>query len=400
MSKVLNRGRAERVLREAGVDVLVGTTSNNVTYLSGYQPFGQRFLPTTQVYAVVAADALDRATVVAPIADADMAAQFPTPEAQMRWYGRFFVEAPASEESERDLSDELQRFGRFNATQPASSALDELLDALRAYPSNARIAVDERGIAPANYAALREALGVRVTPGADLLDRIRMVKTPEEIRRLQRAVEVIEASYLAALEAAHEGMTEIEMAMVFDTTTVRLGCAPVFTVIAFGARSAFPNAVPSAARLHPGDIIRFDIGCRAEGYNSDISRTAVFGQPSPKQRAYYQAIFDGEEAGLAAMRPGARACDIFATAVDATRKGGIAHYRRQHVGHGIGLDVYDHPVLNESAETALEPGMVFEVETPYYEIGFGGIQVEDTAVITDSGYELLTRTPRTLRVVS
>lgn len=396
MSSLLNRERAARVLREAGADILVGTTSNNVTYLSGYQPFGQRFLPTTQVYAVVQADALDQATVVAPIADTDMAVQFPTPDAHMRWYGRFFVETPPTEDG---LSEEMRRFAAFNAAQPPASALAVLLDVLRACPAQARIAVDERGIAPANYAALAEEFGARLMPGADLLDRIRMVKTPEEIRRLRRAVEVIEASYRAALEAAHEGMTEHEMATVFDTTTVQLGCAPVFTVIAFGERSAFPNAVPSDARLRPGDIIRFDIGCRAEGYNSDISRTAIFGQPSPKQHAYYQAILDGEEAGLAALRPGARACDIFATAVTATQKGGIPHYRRQHVGHGIGLDVYDHPVLNESTQTPLEPGMVFEVETPYYEIGFGGIQVEDTAVITESGYELLTRTPRTLRSV-
>ncbi len=285
------------------------------------------------------------------------------------------------------------------ASSTSASALEALSTELATYSAETRIAVDERGIAPAAYATLQLRFGERLTSGADLLDCIRMVKTPEEVRRLTRAVEVIETSYLAALDAAREGISEAEMAVIFDQTTIALGCAPVFTVIAFGERSALPNAIPGERRLGPGDLIRFDIGCRADGYASDISRTAVFGQPSAKQRAYYQAILDGEDAGLAALRAGARACDVFAAAVEGTRAGGIAHYRRHHVGHGIGLDVYDHPVLNTTTETTLEPGMVFEVETPYYEIGFGGIQVEDTVVITDTGYQMLTRTPRELRVI-
>lgn len=398
MSSLLNQARAERILNAAGVDVLVATSYQNVYYLSDYQAFGQRFLPTTQVYAVAAAGSLDQATVIAPIADADMHAQFPAPEpaARMVYYGRFVVVPP---EPDAELTNELRRFATdaLGATQP--SALAALTVALDAYPAATRIALDERGIAPASYAALRERYGDRLMPGADLLDRIRMVKTPEEIRRLTRAVEAIEASYEAAIAAAREGMTEAEMAVVFDQETIALGCAPIFTVIAFGERSALPNAVPGARRLRPGDLIRFDIGCRAEGYSSDISRTAVFGTPSPKQRAYYQAILDGEDAELAAMRAGVRACDLFTAAVEGTRGGGIAHYERHHVGHGIGLDVYDHPVLNAATETALEPGMVFEVETPYYEIGFGGVQVEDTVVVTVTGYQMLTKTSRELRVV-
>ncbi len=80
------------MLREADVDVLVGTTYNNVRYLSDFQAFGQRFLPTTQVYAIVRSDQLDQATVIAPLADADMYAQFPAPAARILFYGSFYVE--------------------------------------------------------------------------------------------------------------------------------------------------------------------------------------------------------------------------------------------------------------------------------------------------------------------
>jgi Xaa-Pro dipeptidase len=396
MAALLNRPRAERILAEAGVDALVATTYANVYYLSGYLPFSQRFLTTTQVYAVAAADRLDQATVIAPIADADMYAQFPPAGTRLVFYGRFYVEPPAAG---IPLDEEMRRFAAAAAAEARPSALEALTAELDRFPPTARLAVDQRGIDPAGHAALRARYGDRLVAGAALLDRIRMVKTPEEVRRLTRAVEAIERSYEAALAAARPGMSERELAAVFDRETIAQGCSPVFTVIAFGERSSLPNAVPGQRRLRPGDLIRFDVGCRADGYASDIARTAVFGQPDARQAAYYQAILAGEDAALAALRPGARACDVFAAAVDAVRRGGIPHYRRHHVGHGIGLDVYDHPVLDEGTATVLEPGMVLEVETPYYEIGFGGLQVEDTVLITEDGYRRLTRTPRHLRVV-
>lgn len=398
MSELLNQPRAERLLQEAGVDVLVATTFQNVYYLSGYQSFGQRFLPTTQVYAVSAAETLTSPVVIAPIGDADMYAQFPAPNATMRFYGRFFVEQ-SPDLAPDSLTDEMRRFLDVAMRTPGPSAVDALIAELDRYPASARIAVDERGIAPAARETLADRYGQRLVAGADLFDRIRMVKTGEEIRRLTRAVEVIESSYLAALAAVREGMTEEEMAKVFDCNTILHGCTPIFTVIAFGERSALPNAVPGQRRLRPGDIIRFDIGCRAEGYCSDISRTAVFGRPSGQQQSRYAAILEGEVKALEMLRPGVPARAIFAAGIQATQQAGIPEYRRQHVGHGIGLDVYDHPVLNEVTETQLEPGMVFEVETPYYEIGLGGLQVEDTVVVTESGYTMLTQTSRNLTIV-
>src|SRR4029077_8289396 len=197
--------------------------------------------------------------------------------------------------------------------------------------------------------------------------------------------DVIEASYAKALSAAHEGMTESEMARVFDSETIRLGCDPAFTVIAFGDRSALPNAIPGHRALHSGDLIRFDIGCRADGYYSDIARTAVFGQPSSRQRDFYKAILEGEVFAIDQVRAGIPANQIFTAAVEGTRRAGIPHYRRHHVGHGIGLELYDMPILNEGTTTPLEAGMVLEVETPYYELGFGGLQVEDTILVTERG---------------
>jgi Xaa-Pro aminopeptidase len=99
------------------------------------------------------------------------------------------------------------------------------------------------------------------------------------------------------------------------------------------------------------------------------------------------------------MTPGRPACDVFNGAVERVRELGIPHYRRHHVGHGIGVEYYDLPILNPRTEIPLETGMIFEVETPYYELGFGGAFIEDTVQVTDSGVKVLTELDRELHVV-
>ncbi len=397
MTSVLNAPRAMRLLEAAGVDALVATSFQNVFYLAGYVGFSQRVLPATQVYAVARADALDQPVLVAPLGDLDMLAQVPARLGGVHPYGRFFVEPRRNGAL---LTEELARYEPLALQDPGGTPAGALLEELARLPSGARIALDESGLAPQVRDAVLAQFGERVVPGADLLARIRMVKTREEIDRLERSALVMEASIQAALAAAHAGMSEAEMARVFDARTVEQGAAPHFTVIAFGERAAFPNAVPSPARrLRRGDLIRFDVGCIVDLYRSDISRTAVFGPPSADVRQAYEAILAGEERALEAMRPGVPAREVFDAAMRGVQSAGLPGYRRHHVGHGIGLETYDLPMLNPATETPLESGMVFEVETPYYELGFGGVQVEDTVVVTDEGCGLLTRSSRELTVI-
>lgn len=396
MNPLLNVARAQKVFQDAGVDAILATTHANVRYLSGFVGFGQRLMPSTQVYALASVDRLEEPVVVLPAGELDVWAQFPPGAGKLSPYGRFFVEvAPDGARTGEDVA----RYRTLVDAEAQATSLGAITVELEALGPSVRIAVDERGIAPLARDALKNKFGDRVRDGAALFDQVRMVKTEEEIRRLTRATEVIEASYEKALSAAHRGMTESEMARVFDSETIRLGCDPAFTVIAFGDRSALPNAIPGNRSLQVGDIIRFDIGCRADGYYSDIARTAVFGESSTRQRDLYRAILEGEALAIDHVRAGVPASRIFAAAVDGTRKAGIPHYRRHHVGHGIGLDLYDMPILNEATSTALESGMVLEVETPYYELGFGGLQVEDTILVTDNGHTRLTGSSSELALI-
>jgi len=153
---------------------------------------------------------------------------------------------------------------------------------------------------------------------------------------------------------------------------------------------------PSPREIRRGDVIRFDVGGRYNHYRADIARNAVLGEPSAKVKTFHHAIRAGLLRAIEMVKPGARAADIFEASVETVRREGLPHYKRNHVGHGIGLDGYDAPDFSPGSKEVLEENMVICLETPYYELGFGGLQVEDMVVVTDTGYETLTHLPRGL----
>jgi len=150
--------------------------------------------------------------------------------------------------------------------------------------------------------------------------------------------------------------------------------------------------------LKKGDLVRFDGGCGYMGYICDMARTAVLGQPSEKQRKYYNAILKGEQIAMEIAKPGAKPSEIFRAAVQSVREEGIPHYQRHHTGHGIGIEGYDPPLIGPNVHTPLEEGMILCFETPYYEIGWGGPMIEDIVVIGNRP-RVLTRFSSELREI-
>ncbi|MDR7523425.1 MAG: Xaa-Pro peptidase family protein [Armatimonadota bacterium] len=393
---LLHAARADALMAASELDALVATTYQNVYYASGFWSFSQPILRTTQVYAVLPRGAPERVAVAFPAAEADMAAEAPPQAATLIPFGTFYVERGAASP---DGDGDARLLQLTLDTAPCPSPVAALVAALDAAGVIAgRVGVDETAMAAEVLEQVRaQRPMITFVPAASLWRAIRAVKTTEEIARLQRAARITEDAVEAALQAAAAGVTERAMAQVFEQALLAGGARPLFTVIAFGSHAAYPNAQPGRRRLAPGDLIRFDVGCRYEGYCSDIARTAVFGVPSPRQVATYQALLDGEEAALAAIRAGVSAEAVFEAAVRCVRDNGLSHYRRHHVGHGVGLEIYDEPLLAPGQTAVLEAGMVLEVETPYYEVGFGGLQVEDTVLVTDDGCRLLTVGDRSLR---
>jgi Xaa-Pro aminopeptidase len=386
-----HRTRLTGVLDAEGLDALVATTTENLYYVTGFRSIAHALFRGLELYGVFTRHGTG---LVIPFIDTTGVAAEGIAVDHLACYGKFFFEYA---DDPGDIGRKVQdwtRAPRASAPEALVSVLGELGVLGR------RIGVDEGGLFPAAWRRLEHELGAaNAAPAYQLFRRARMVKSPGEVRRLERAAQIAEDGVAAVLPMLKAGVTEREAAHVFEAEILRRGASPFFTVITFGERAALADVSASERALAPGEMVRFDLGCVYGGYRSDIARTAVLGTASDKLARYYGAALAGERAAIAAMKPGVPVSEIFELATKVTREHGIPHYQRNHVGHGIGLEPYDPPTINAATATPLEPGMVFCVETPYYEHPWGGIQVEDAVEITPGGVRMLTRSSRELKIL-
>jgi Xaa-Pro dipeptidase len=394
---LLNEARLEEFLATESLDAVIGTSPENVLYLSGYWAMSQWVRRGPQAYVLRPRKALGDATVVTSSALLDLVADQDI-TADIRRYSYFRADL---DETAR-LSPADVRQNRLFATEAYPGPVEALAAAIRERGlAKSRIGIDEIGITPQCMEQLASAFpDATFVRAFSIMEKVRSIKTPEEISRLRRAASISEQSVDAALGAAVAGMTEIEMARVFHGRTVELDGVPVTGCIGFGERSAMSNVQPSSRALKQGDVIRFDVGCRYKYYRSDMSRIAVMGEPSPKLRRYHNALYKGVERAYEILKPGLKISELFRQVMDTVQKEGIPHYSRSHVGHGIGIEGYDPPNIAAETSDVFQENMVICVETPYYELGFAGLQVEDMILITRDGAESLMARDGKLRVLA
>jgi len=383
--------RLTTVLDAEDLDAIVATSTENLYYVTGFRSIAHALFRGLELYGVFTRQGTG---LVIPFIDTTGVAADGIHADHLACYGKFFFEYA-------DDPGAVGKKVRDWTASPMPGPADALVKVLGDLGVlGRRIGVDESGLFPAAWRVLEGRLGgSTLLPAYQLFRRARMVKSADEIARLERAAQIAEDGIAAVLSMLKAGVTERQAAYAYEATVLERGAEPFFTVVTFGDRAALADVYPAERALASGEMIRFDLGCIYKSYRSDISRTAVLGKPSDKLARYYAAILAGENAEMAAMKPGVPVARIFDAAVAATRANGIPHYQRHHVGHGIGLEPYDPPTLNAATSMPLEPGMVFCVETPYYEHGWGGVQVEDTVAVTETGVRRLTRSSQELAVV-
>jgi Xaa-Pro dipeptidase len=395
----MNVERARAIMEREGLDGLVAATLENFFYCSGIWNLGQELFPhDTQAYVVATRQQPDAGLLAVSVGEADLTLEaYPTLRGAFT-YGTFFRELPDGV----DLNADERRVWQITYERaPKADPFEALCAALEdSGLSTGTIGVDERGPNRDLLDQLRARFPrLEVRPASHTFRLIRMVKTPAEHERLIGALRVTEYALRTTVASAREGITERELAHIFEQAIVERGARPGFTLLRYGRGMALGQVSPGATPLQKGDYIWFDVGCTLNGYRSDIGRIVSFGEPSKKLQTYYDASKGGQSRAFELMTPGRTACDVFNGAVERVRELGIPHYRRHHVGHGIGVEYYDLPILNPRTEIPLEAGMVFEVETPYYEFGFGGAFIEDTVIVRDNGVERLTELDRDLQIV-
>lgn len=394
-----NADHAREVLRVEDLGGLISSTLENNFYMSGIWFHGQELFPRdAESYVVANADHPERGTVVTSIAGADEALEARDTIAGIETFGTFFREIIPGV----DLDDDERRVADVTALhqtgRPSVDALVAGIEAQRLVGS--RIAVDERGAAVGLLDRLAERLpSTTFVPGYALFRKIRSVKSEDEVKSLVATLRVTENALRETFAAMTEGVTERELKGTFERSILTQGARLNFCLVRFSRGMALGQLPAGGTQLRPGDFVFFDLGCNLDGYKSDIGRVVSFGEPTSQLRAQFDAVRAGQQTAIDTMRPGIAACDVFNAAVDAVRGAGLPEYRRHHVGHAIGLETYDMPVLTPHDTTPLASNMVFEVETPLYQIGVGGAFIEDTVHVSDGGARILTEIPRELIVI-
>jgi len=390
-------GRLRAAMGAMDVEALVAASAANVQYLTGFA-LGMEsltlFAGGHPLFGILLRRD-DRPALVAPVTDL-VPAVFRGVAARLHPYGKNYVVLPERADGLEGL--ERGALEALRAAQPAPDAIQAAAAILR--DAGVRRAGVDDGGAPSLHRALAAALpGVELVPAADAFRRVRAVKESDEVERLRHAARIVETAMEEVWRHARPGASEAQLAHRAARVMADAGARPTLWYVGVGTASALVDRLPTDRAVAPGDLVMVDFGCEYGGYYADLARTAVVGPPAARVAQYYAAVHAAETAAISRLRAGRTAAEVFREAVGAARRGGIPHFDRRHVGHGIGLEPYDLPVITDTAEEGLEAGTVLNVETPYYEVGFGGLQLEDTLVVTPDGVHLLSGAPRELRVL-
>jgi Xaa-Pro dipeptidase len=258
-----------------------------------------------------------------------------------------------------------------------------------------RVGVEER-VRFAVYDGIRkEAPSLEFTSADPVTAGCRVIKSPAEIALLQRANDITIEAYRAAFTTLREGMSNGELAKNISAAFRALG-ADGGAMAIFGKYTAFPHGSIAPQKLREGDFVLIDDGVSVEGYQSDITRTVIFGKPTARQRQVWDLERKAQDAALAAANVGATCESVDAAARDVITKGGFGPGYKvpglpHRTGHGIGLDGHEWTYLVKGNKTKIQPGMCFSDEPTIAIYGEFGVRLEDCMYITESGAKMFTK---------
>ena len=397
---LINVDRLQKRMDEEGLDGIVATTLANVFYFTGVLSDGLQLFPYEhQSYAVITRDHPTEAYLIASLGFANQAWMGYDTLKEVVTYGKFYRPGPFID-TQLSKNEEWLRI-IAQEVKPEATPVDALVVALNKMGlEDKKVGLDELNLKPGVRETLIEKLPrAQFVQASKMLRWVRKVKTPPEIESLKRVTKIAENAIVAALGIAREDVMEYEMAREFDRSIVSQGGRPEFTLIRFGRNGIAGEVDPGRTPLKRGDTIWFDVGCSNDGYYSDIARIASLGEPNPRSRSIYNALRIGEQEGINQARAGMTGEGLFSLTLEASRAAGLPHYERHHLGHGIGIELYEDVSIAPGIKDILEEGTVVNIETPYYEFGLGALHVEDPFIVSASGNKLLTSLSRELLIV-
>jgi len=398
---LINLDRARRIMEKYGLDALIATHPHNVFYVSNFPKHPVCASPLTPclcdipAYAILPLEKNIEPAVIVPMIQLGCMLGADSWIKDFRYYGTFFT----YESKDLDLKKlsplekaVVEVYRSVKLGKELIEVLKETLDDKGL--SKGRLGLDEEGLTPRIFQRVKEALpNAEIVDGTDVFYEIRLVKGPEEIDRMRKAADINLKALKAVWDAVKVGVTEVELWEV--TKGGGFSVHPSLSGVTAGREFSaivISGLNPTKRPLERGDIIRMDCDLIYKDYFSDVARSGVIGKPSEKVKRYFDAIIAGHDKAEEAMKPGAKPSEIFRIAVDTIKRSGISWYDRPVCGHGIGIECYN-PLMSigPKCNTILEPGMTINLETPYYEIGLGGFNLENTVLVTKRGNEVISK---------
>jgi Xaa-Pro aminopeptidase len=249
-------------------------------------------------------------------------------------------------------------------------------------------------LAVENYRSLAKGLRgkAKLKPQGKLVWELRKVKDAEELEFMRKAGELTCEGMKTAYEVIRPGVREFEAAAEIEYAMRRKGSwgTAFESIVASGARSAYPHGGCTEREICEGDLVVVDIGASYRYYRSDMTRTLVAGKPSEKQKRLYEIVKTAQQRAVEAVKPKAKAKDIDAVARKIIEEAGYGEYFVHGLGHGVGLEVHEPPTLSQQSKDRLMIGNVVTVEPGIYIVDFGGIRIEDTVLVNEHGREKFT----------
>jgi Xaa-Pro aminopeptidase len=270
-----------------------------------------------------------------------------------------------------------------------------------------RLAFEAQEMTVERYAALGSPdLGLTLIPLGHAVEELRMTKDETEITLLARACAITSEAFADALQAMRPGITEREFAIVLERAMTDRGAdRPAFdSIVASGPNGATAHHAPGERQLTAGDLVTIDCGARVGGYHADMTRTVAIGEPAAWQREIYEIVSAAQRAAVAAVRVGAEVAAVDAVARDMIAEAGHGDHFQHGLGHGVGLEIHEAPMIGYGKTGTLGDRVPVTVEPGIYLPGRGGVRIEDTLVVragagAAGSAEMLTTTTRELLVL-
>jgi Xaa-Pro aminopeptidase len=234
----------------------------------------------------------------------------------------------------------------------------------------------------------------------DMIRDLRMIKTPDEIRRIKEACKLADACIGHISGLIQAGRSEYDIGLDIEFFYRRNGAEVAFDpIVASGPNSAKPHAHPGERLVAKGDFVTIDCGGKLDGYCSDITRTFVIGEASDRHKEVYNLVLQAEDECCHLLKAGANGRDIDGHARTILDQKDLAKYFGHGLGHGLGIDVHDPGGLSSAVDQPIHEGMVFTIEPGVYIEGFGGVRIEDDVLVTNGEPEILTSYPKELTIL-